>query len=121
MVGHIQLPSEMLIDCWAFCRAVARAIRPAAESGLEGIDCLVGKVITVENRTVLSSTEEQWAVEMPVQLVLSDEGRTLRQLLPDSSTVVEPTTVGLELEEPPKVIVNEFPLHFALTVRAGPV
>ena len=117
MVGPVQLPSEILIDCWGFCRAIARAIRPAAESGLEGIDCLVGKVITVENRTFVSPTAEQWAVEMPAQLVLSHEGMTLRHLLPDASTVVKSAAVELPLEEPPKVIVNEFLLHFPLSVN----
>ncbi|AXW61539.1 hypothetical protein CJO94_05795 [Ralstonia solanacearum] len=38
------MPPGALVEYWTFCKAVAEAVRPTDEEGLEGIDCIVGKM-----------------------------------------------------------------------------
>lgn len=47
MKAQVQLPNDQLIDYWYFCKAIAEGICPAGEKDLRGIDCIVGKQITV--------------------------------------------------------------------------
>lgn len=47
MKGKVQLPNEQLIDYLSFCKAIAEGICPADEKERKGIDCIVGKQITV--------------------------------------------------------------------------
>lgn len=115
MATRVQLPTDPLLDYWSFCRAIARAICPAGEDGLEGIACIRGKQIRVEIRTLVSSTKDQQAMAAQSQLVLtSDDGRTLGQLLQDTSTANESGILDLQQEGQPKIVVTEFPLPYLL-------
>lgn len=46
MEVRVDLPPGSLIDPLGFCKAIARAIHPAGEHGLEGIECFDGKIVT---------------------------------------------------------------------------
>ncbi|WP_367188852.1 hypothetical protein [Burkholderia sp. Ed8] len=71
MQVRVKLSSDPLINVLALSRAIARAVSPAGEEGLKGIDCIVGK------RMKLSGVDGT----MPSDLT-SSERRTLQKLLP---------------------------------------
>ena len=82
---EVELPAGALIDYWGFCQAIARAISPADEKPIEGSDCIVRKRV---RRAVLidePEPEDRNPYLSGLQNVLvSDDGRTLEWLLPDS-------------------------------------
>lgn len=48
MPVRVKLPPDPLINILAFSYAIARAVSPAGETGVRGIDCIVGKRLVVE-------------------------------------------------------------------------
>jgi hypothetical protein len=115
VVIRVHLPIDALINYWSFCRDIARAIRPAGEQGLEGIDCITGKLLRAESPRVLPLLNDQWPIPAGSQLLLtSNDGRTLGQLRRNLSPGTEHVALDLPLEEPPKIIVTEFSLPSAL-------
>jgi hypothetical protein len=55
---QVQLPNDQLIDYWSFCKAIAEGICPADEKDWKGIDCIVGKQITVRAASAVPSYQE---------------------------------------------------------------
>lgn len=79
---RVNLPSGALISCRDFCQAIARAICPAGEEGIEGIDCIVGKTMKGVGTLLPSKSSGSRWPPVSIQTVLtSNDGRTLEQLL----------------------------------------
>ncbi|WP_230963660.1 helix-turn-helix transcriptional regulator [Burkholderia territorii] len=83
MQVRINLPSDLLIEFWHFCDAIAQALCPLGKQDLVGIECVIGKLITREvSLTASTNRRECWPLHMGLQRVLlSDDDRTLDEML----------------------------------------
>lgn len=113
MQVRVTLPSGSMIEYRDFYKAIAEVVCPTGEQDLEGIDCVVGKVIprylpiptpipvaTLSAQPVNSRANPFWS---EMQSVLTSEaGRTLDELLlPDQPDAAASGTVELPFAEPP--------------------
>lgn len=111
METPVKLPSGALIRYEDFCLAIAQAICPAGEQGLNGIDCVTGKVVRVAvskavpdgeygSSAVAQQTEVQRVLgeavrpdvgelALPFKLT-NDDRRALEDLLPQLPTLRYP-------------------------------
>jgi transposase-like protein len=80
----VELSSDPLIEYLDFCRAIAEAVCPTGEKRLEGIECVTGKIWIGH----VPIPESAFALGQPPQgwqsVLLSEDGRTLNDLLPSS-------------------------------------
>lgn len=90
MQVRVKLSSDPLIDYWDFCRSIAEALCPTGEEGVEGIECVIGKVVSnhvpipeSHSLPVSSPFYHTWQ-----SVLVSEDGRTLNQLLPSDQAVI---------------------------------
>lgn len=80
MTIYVDLPSDPLIEFNAFCRAIAKAVCPADENRPEGIDCIVGKLVTHQTPLPESTVSASGPLATSWQSVLvSQDGKTFDQ------------------------------------------
>lgn len=108
---RVELQSGPLIEFQGFCRAIARAVCPVKESGLEGMACIVGREAKHEVLMAPSEGSMGWILATGFQsVILSPEGRTLDQMVADQHNGVEPAEPELPLGKQ----VVEFPSLYPL-------
>lgn len=85
---RIKLPSGPLVEFYSFTRAIAEAICPTGEHGANGIECVTGKLISLQGLTSMAAqpthdADEHASHRAPeLTVVLSDADRILlRQIL----------------------------------------
>lgn len=117
MKAQVQLPAGPLIEYWSFSKAIARAICPAREQELKGVDCIVEKLVTGYFAMPRSTNaQERWPITGGLQSVLlSDDGRTLDQLRLDQPEAAAASTPFLALggEVRHQVVELTFPYELA--------
>ncbi|SAK51093.1 hypothetical protein AWB82_01489 [Caballeronia glebae] len=92
----VKLPSDFLIDYRDFCRAIAKTVCPTGEEGLEGIDCIVGKLVTFYDALAEPAINGDLPPGVCLQSVLiSEDGRRLEQLITEHDGDVQIKTLGL--------------------------
>ncbi|WP_340531023.1 AlpA family phage regulatory protein [Cupriavidus necator] len=107
----VELPSDPLIEYSDFCQAIARAICPADERPIEGIDCVVGTRAKHGFAIPQSQDDRRWAKSRHVP---SDEAeRAIHQL--DSNQGTDTANASTVWLDPWQSEVEEVWLPFALT------
>lgn len=116
MEVRVDLPPGSLIDPLGFCKAIARAIHPAGEQGLEGIECFDGKIVTHHVPMPQPAGDRAGSVPGGLQSVLiSDDCRPLDQLFGDHDDGAKQGEVQLPLTESIHRGIMELPLPYKLT------
>ncbi|WP_244814724.1 hypothetical protein [Caballeronia sp. Lep1P3] len=117
MRGRVKLRSDPLIEYLNFCQAIAEAVCPTGENGLEGIECVTGKIVTrhvpiPESGGIASGPFRHcWQ-----SVLISEDGRTLNELLPsDLPHPVENGVLELPLPDASPRQVGELTLPFKLS------
>ncbi|MDN8036985.1 helix-turn-helix transcriptional regulator [Burkholderia vietnamiensis] len=105
----VKLPSDPLLEFWHFCNAIAEALCPLAKQQA-GIECVIGKRVTREVSLAASTDQrERWPLHMGLQRVLlSDDDRTLDEMLRDAAEVAD-AVAERPLEVAPRREVVEVP------------
>ncbi|WP_155633839.1 hypothetical protein [Burkholderia territorii] len=117
MQVRVKLSSDPLIEFFSFCQAIAEAVYPTAEKGLEGLDCVIGKLVTrhVSIPESAGKAFRQYGANWQSVLTSSD-GRTLNELLPSDKAVVnEPAVSELPFHEPSPPQIGEITLRYELS------
>ncbi|HDR9149366.1 TPA: AlpA family phage regulatory protein [Burkholderia vietnamiensis] len=97
--GCVELPSGPLIEYLSFCAAIAEAVCPTSARHYQDIECIVNKMVTHHVPMTPRSPNEKWPFPAELQTVLlSDDGRTLDQLLPDRPDADQTSALELPLE-----------------------
>lgn len=109
---RVKLSSDPLIDFLDFSYAIADAVCPTGEKGLEGLDCVTGKLVT---RHVPIPQSRGFGTSWQSVLV-SNDGRTLNELLSSDQAVVNEPAVGeLPFHEPSPPQIGELTLPYELS------
>lgn len=88
MKVFVELPSDPLVEFSYFCRAIAAAVCPTGEEGLEGIDCVTAKLVSWHDSIPESLPPVSSPYYRAWQSVLVDEnGRTLDELFPTDRSI----------------------------------
>ncbi|RBB36771.1 hypothetical protein DPV79_24245 [Burkholderia reimsis] len=112
MQVRVKLSSDPLIDFLDFSYAIADAACPTGEKGLEGLDCVTGKLVT---RHVPIPQSGGFGATWQSVLV-SNDGRTLNELLSSDQAVVnEPAVSELPFHEPSPPQIGELTLPYELS------
>lgn len=108
---RVKLPAEALLEFWTFCHAIAEAVWPTKEQELTGIACIVGKQITRQVSMAPSTNRVgRWPPHAGLQRVLlSDDGRTLDEILLEKPRTLDVGVEELPLESPAPREVVEWP------------
>lgn len=116
MQARVKLSSDSLIEYLDFCYAIAEADCPTGEKGLEGIECVTGKVmichVHIPKSIVAFGQEPQgWQ-----SVLLSEDGRTLNELLPSlDSVMLKECVAELSFDvDSPRLMIGELPVRQAL-------
>jgi hypothetical protein len=114
---RVKLPADTLIEYQAFCRAIAEAVSPTGEAGLEGIECVRLKFVTFpisippSNAPITSPYYQAWQ-----SVLVSEDGRTLEGLIPtDLTPSVADGELDLQPRGPSFPLIAEVTLPFELT------
>ncbi|KGV08976.1 hypothetical protein [Burkholderia pseudomallei] len=117
MQVRVKLSSDPLIDFLDFSYAIADAVCPTGEKGLEGLDCVTGKLVTSHVPIPESAGKafRQYGASWQSVLV-SNDGRTLNELVSSDQAVVNEPAVGeLPFHEPSPPQIGELTLPYELT------
>ncbi|MCW3540484.1 hypothetical protein [Burkholderia cenocepacia] len=113
MQVRVKLSSDPLIDFLDFSYAIADAVYPTGEKGLEGIDCVIGKIVTCQ---VPIPTSPGAPISSPYyhawqSVLISDDGRTLNELVSPTQPIGnEAAESELLFDEPPPLQIGEITL-----------
>lgn len=115
--NSVKLPSDPLIEFLDFCRAIAEAVYPTGEEGLEGIDCVIAKIVSWHDAIPEFLPPMSSPYYRAWQNVLVDEdGRTLNELFPDDRPIqVVDGTMELPLGGSSSVQIGEVSLPAVLS------
>lgn len=82
MNNRVTLPPGHLIEYHSLCEAIAEAVYPLRGQGLEGVDCIVGKVVKHQVPMAQSIASQGWPSQAGFEpALLTPDGQTLDQLL----------------------------------------
>jgi len=115
MQDRVHLPPGHLIEYHGFCKAIAQAVYPVRDQGLEGIECIVGKVVKHHVPIAQLTASQGWPIAAGLQTtLLSEDGRTLDQLFStqDGAGEVIAPVLPFPPDEPPAIV--ELPLPYQL-------
>ncbi|MBR8091827.1 hypothetical protein KDX09_20785 [Burkholderia cenocepacia] len=113
MQVRVKLSSDPLIDFRDFSYAIADAVCPTGEKGLEGIDCVIGKIVTCQ---VPIPTSPGAPISSPYyhawqSVLISDDGRTLNELVSLNQPIGnEAAESELLFDESPPLQIGEITL-----------
>ncbi|WP_208457630.1 helix-turn-helix transcriptional regulator [Burkholderia pyrrocinia] len=96
--------------------AIAEAVRPTSEEHHQGIECIVGKLVTHHGWMEPPADNVEWSTSAEFQPVLvSDGGRTFAQLLPGRPDADQMRTLELPLEPALARQLVELPAPYPLS------
>lgn len=116
MQARVKLPSGPLVEFLAFTQAIAEAVCPTGEHGLEGIECVTGKL--VPGNYPIPDTKQWGALLSDVAYqseLMSDDGRPLDQLITSEVQPVPSDLDQLSLGAGSPVPIHRFSYPFKLT------
>lgn len=119
MQVRVNLPPGALIEYHSFCKAIAQAAYPVRGQGLEGIECIVGKVVKHQIPMAQPAINQSWPSQAGFEpALLSQDGLTLDQLLvSEQHGTREHVALELPFADATHPAVVEFSLPYQLDDR----
>lgn len=112
MQGRVTLSSDPLIDFLDFSQAIADAVCPTGEKGLDGLACVIGKLVTYQVPIPQSGGfMESWQ-----SVLVSSDGRTLNELSSSGQPIMgDGGASERPVQESPPPQIGEVTVQFDLS------